>query len=81
MANFTRLYKKFLLKHNLPIKIKRLKQRTTYPITALDKFTYEEVDTLRCQGVALSERKCRKLQMGQIAFSPQLQEASRKIYA
>jgi hypothetical protein len=81
VANFTRLYKKYLLKHNLPTKIKCLKQRTKYPITALDKFTYEEVDALRCKGAALSERKCRKLRMGQVAFSPQLQEASQKIYA
>ena len=33
---------------------------------------YEILDDLRCQVVAQSESKCRKLNMGQVAFSPEL---------
>ncbi len=45
------------------------------------KRLYEQIDLDRCNGVMIAEKKCRKLRMGQVAFSPQLQQASRTINA
>ena len=39
----------------------------------------EELDALHCQFTEEAERKCRKLCKGQVAFSPDLQNASRVI--
>jgi len=36
---------------------------------------YEELDSIRCQVTASAEAKCRKLRTGQVAFSPELNEA------
>jgi hypothetical protein len=42
---------------------------------------YEDMDHLRCQGVMLAERKCRKLRMGQVSYSPEIQQARLSIDA
>jgi hypothetical protein len=42
---------------------------------------HEELDSLRCRCVAEAERKCRKLRVGQVAFSPELQKVRRDIAA
>jgi hypothetical protein len=42
---------------------------------------YEVLADLRCQGVRLTERKCRKLRMGQVSFSLEIHMARTSIYA
>jgi hypothetical protein len=42
---------------------------------------YEDRDLIRCQATAFAESKCRKLRTGQVAFSPELNEARIKIIA
>lgn len=81
VANYVRAYKNFIKKHRLSAKVKKLKEEASYPLDELGKFTLEEIDSLRCKGVAMAEKKCHKLRMGQEAFSPQLQQASRAIKA
>ncbi len=79
--NFVKLYKKMILRNNLPTKIKRLKNKCTHPLSPSEQYTYEEIDASRCKATSIAEKKCRKLRMGQVAFSPALQIASRKINA
>lgn len=42
---------------------------------------YEELDLLQCQATAFAEAKCRKLRTGQVAFSPEINEARSLIRA
>jgi len=79
--NYLRRYKKFLIKNNIPRKLKRLKEKASYPLSFDDRLMYEEIDAERCMGVELAEKKCRKLRMGNVSFSPEIQQASRTIRA
>ncbi len=81
MANYVRAYKAFINKNNLLAKAKKLRSIVSYPILEMDKHTYEEIDSLRCEGVQYAEKKCRKLRKGQVAFSPEIQIAHRRIKA
>ncbi len=81
MSNYVKGYKAFITKHNLLGKVKKLNSSVAYPILDTDRHTYEEIESLRCQGVKLAEKKCRKLRRGQIAFSPQIQTAHWRINA
>lgn len=42
---------------------------------------YAYINSLRCKGVEAAERKFRKLQMGQVAFSPEIQMAGIYIHS
>jgi len=42
---------------------------------------YEELDALRCEATAFAEKRCRKLRIGQVAFSPELNFSRLKIKA
>ncbi len=81
VANYVKTYRSFLVKKHIPKKLRRLKERVSHPMTAEDKSWYEEIDLERCKGVMLAEKKCRKLRMGQVSFSPVIQQASRTIRA
>lgn len=48
-------------------------------MTEYGKQLYENMDSLRCTGVAFAERKCRKLRKGHVAYSPQLNKISKQI--
>lgn len=81
VTNYVRKYKDFIEKHRLTAKVRKLKEEASYPLDELGKYNFEEIDVLRCKGMAIAERKCRKLRMGQVAFPPQLKQASRTIKA
>jgi len=68
--NFVKIYKKAILKHNLPQRVQRLEQKTSYPISPDLLQEYETIDQLRMQAVSLAEDKCRKLRRGQVASPP-----------
>ena len=42
---------------------------------------YEELDALRCEATTFAEKRCRKLRLGQVAFSPELNMSRLKIQA
>jgi hypothetical protein len=71
----------FLIKRNIPKKLKLLKEQSSFPLFSDEKFLYKEIDLERCKGVKLAEKKCRKLRMGQVSFSQELQQARQKIRA
>jgi hypothetical protein len=58
-----------------------LQVNSSDPLSGDFQQKYEELDALCCQGIALAESKCRKLETGQVAFSPQIQQAHQTIYA
>ncbi len=52
--------------------MRRLEAARTYPKPSDLAKVYEDLDILRCQSVAKAERSCRKLKVGQVAFSPEV---------
>jgi hypothetical protein len=42
---------------------------------------YEVLDKIRCQAAEFAQSKCRKLRMGQVAFSPELNQCRHIIHA
>ncbi len=81
IANYVKVYSAFISKSHLIPKVQRAKKTITYPMTEGDKQIYEDLDSLRCKGVQIAEKRCRKFRKGQVAFSPQLQSVSRRINA
>ncbi len=77
--NYNRYYEGYLREHNLLTCASMLESISTYPIT-LEAKEYELLDSFHCKGVARAEWQCQKLHMGQVSFSPALQQASQKIY-
>jgi hypothetical protein len=68
-------------KHNLLHKAEDLEKRATYPLSFSLRKKCEELDALRVQAVSLAEKQCRKLRMGQVSFSPAIQQARATILA
>ncbi len=81
VANYNRSYERFVRDNMLLEQAKALEERSNNPLSQEDQKDYERLDVLWCQGVELAERRCRKLRMGQVAFSPSVQAAMRSINA
>jgi hypothetical protein len=81
MANYNRRYKQYITQHNLLQWAKDLEANSTHPLSTEAITEYEEIDKLRCTAVNIAVRKCRKLRMGQVDFSPTIQLLMRKINA
>ena len=79
VKNYLRVYEKAAMASNLLYRVETLAAKVTYPLPPLLQQEYEELDALHCQFTEEAERKCRKLCKGQVAFSPDLQNASRVI--
>lgn len=56
-----------------------LKRQSSSLLSEDLKQEYVALDQLRFKGIAEAERKCRKLQMGQVGFSPTIQQSMRQI--
>jgi hypothetical protein len=56
-------------------RVKKLEDQIRYPLPLYLQKEYEELDKFRIAAVATAERKCRKLRMGQVAFSPAISQA------
>ncbi len=81
VANFIRKYEEFIKKHKLLDRALALEANGTYPPTIDLQQEYQEIDQLWYKGVEEAERKCRKLRMGNVGFSPVIQLAMRQIRA
>jgi hypothetical protein len=71
--NFIRVLEQHIDKHDLVITAIALDKRFDFPLSPEDQQQYEQLDKLRCEGVIQAERKCHKLHMGQVAYSPTVQ--------
>jgi hypothetical protein len=81
MDNFVNRYKKMIEQGDLLQKAKLLEQEGKYPLEPSLQEMYEMLDTLWYEAVEQVERKCRKLRMGQVAFSPNIQLYMQQITA
>jgi hypothetical protein len=59
--------------------VKDLEREAHLPLTPALAQKYETLDSICCRCEAMAEKKCRWLRVGQVAFSPQLQQARRDI--
>jgi len=77
VKKYNRLLEDFLLKHHIPSRLETLKQatddQTTYSPLQLQQL--EQLDTEITEGMRYAEKRCRKLAMGGLDFSPSLIKA------
>ena len=72
MRAYNRAFKQFLLNKGLDVDAHNLLGRVDYPLSPQNQAEYERIDGLRIQGIAYAEKKCRKLKMGGIPWTPEL---------
>ena len=53
-------------------KVFALEHQVTYPITKLHCWQLKTLATLRLQEIHYADKKCRRLFMGQVAYTPEL---------
>jgi hypothetical protein len=75
VKNFVDCYRKLILDNGILDHVKKLVDQIRYPLPLYLQKEYEELDKFRIAAVATAERKCRKLRMGQVAFSPAISQA------
>ena len=86
-TNDPRVVDKYLFFLTEELKINNVKHRTevlhsviSSPMTAEQQQEYEELDQLRHEAARIAEKKCRRLKMGHVRWSPTLQNARDRIY-
>lgn len=79
--NYITRYEKSAKKFDLQQKVTSLLAQASYPLSPDLQQTYKNLDNLHCKITAEAERKCHKLRIGQVAFSPALQEVNLQISA
>jgi hypothetical protein len=75
VAKYNTVLEKYLTKHGAYKRVFKLFMSHSNPLTPDQKRKYEKLDTLREMGMILAEKKCRKLKMGGLQWSPILQKA------
>jgi hypothetical protein len=79
--NFIHLYHQFASPLKLFNQVQEFEQKAPFMSKTEVIHRYEELDALCCEATAFAERRCRKLRMGQVAFSPELNLSRLKIKA
>jgi hypothetical protein len=75
VKNYVERLERFVLQNNLLQQSNDLAAAICYPPQAHIKDDYKLLDSLHCKGIALAEKKCRKLCMGNVDYSPEIQAA------
>ena len=81
VTNYHTRFKQKAIATQLLQKVRELEGLVTYPPSELLIKKYEEIDKIWCDIVKYAESKCRKLKMGQVAFSPEVGDARRVLSA
>ena len=79
--NWTRLYTTFVKSHKLDGKIFKLESEITMgkEMTIEQQERYDDILTKRHEGIQYADKRCRKLKMGGVPFSPDLKKAGQAI--
>ena len=67
---FIAAYEAFIVQHKLHEKTHALLARASYPLSEYDQRMFEWIDQMRLIGIQQAEKRCRKLRMGDVVFSP-----------
>lgn len=81
VANYICKYEEIIKKHQLISRALALEEQSKQHFNLDLQKEYEEIDLIRYNAMAEAERKCRKLRMGNVDFSPTIQLAMRQIRA
>jgi hypothetical protein len=81
VTRYTGLLESFLTEHQIQSRLERLQQSMSTSQSAADIEEYNLFDAIRTKGILFADKKCRKLRMGQVPFSPQLVFLWQKIKA
>lgn len=74
VKKFQAFLEAFLIKHKLNVKAKMLQaSASSFPISKSNANKWERYDDLRRQGQQAAEKRCRKLNMGEVDWSPAYQ--------
>ena len=72
IKKYVKYLKHFFKRHSLSDQSKLLQDRVTCPITKEDALEYERLDKIRIAGMQYAEKRCRKLKMGGVPWTPEL---------
>jgi hypothetical protein len=81
VENYVHLYHQYAASHQLFQRVREFESRAPSMSRHAIIQEYEALDAIRCETTAFAERKCQKLRMGQVAFSPELNEIRLRIRA
>jgi hypothetical protein len=73
VRRYLQLFEEFAQRHQLPERAFALQEQCSYPLAPLHAAEWEAIDSLRVQGMLYAERRCRKLRMGGVLWSPEVQ--------
>ena len=65
-------YKEFVLENNLHQAIYQLESEVCFPITNDQRIRAETIARLRSEGIQYADKKCRRLFLGEIPYTPDL---------
>lgn len=71
VERFNRFYDEFLDKHDLYRRTFQLERLATYPLSEELQHEAERIDKLKMEGIRYADRRCRRLCMGGVPFSPE----------
>ena len=72
VRKYNKLLKRFYRQFSLVDQVSLLQERATYPLSDEDASTFERLDEIRIRGMVYAEKRCRKLKMGGIPWTPEL---------
>ena len=82
VQNFQNYYVQKLMENNLLVHCQKLHQQAQQENWTQEMATeWEAIDELRMEFLAQADRKCRKLRMGNVAWSPELSTAIKNVLA
>jgi hypothetical protein len=81
ISNYVARYEMLAKKNKLQDKVIALYSSLSYPLSASLQEEYESLDALHCEITRAAEKKCRKLWKGQVAFSPKIRSAHKRLKA
>jgi hypothetical protein len=73
VKKFNQEYRKWIEDKDLVMRAFALQTKATYPLDAQLTNEYEWLDQQKIEGIIRADRKCRKLKMGEVPWSPRLQ--------
>ena len=81
VKNYNSILQRFLRTHKMNEQAQTLKDSVQLPLTPSQQEQFEELDRRIVQGMKLAEKKCRKLKMGGVQWTPQVSENFETIHA
>jgi hypothetical protein len=72
VKKFNKEYTKFIKQHKLHTKLFQLEGAMGQALTPTQATAYEQYLTLRHKGIILAEKRCRKLKMGMVPYSEEI---------